>query len=257
MLWPLLCLLEWLQNRLDICRIYIYYPAMTLHIAVIEKKLLLYHQGFGLYLKVSGISVCRHIMAKSKILVCRHMLYFVSWPAYLISWPAYFISPVSGLRYISLLAHQVTKWYLESQVFQYANISWHEQSFSMPAYHGKSQISVCQHIMAWAKFQYVNISGQEQNFSMPAYHGIDLNPQSPFISVRQHIKASINNSYRHLFRHASISRHSIILSVIANSGSVIYRDINLKANKHHISYRIRFHRVSQFSILTCLIIFAY
>jgi hypothetical protein len=29
--------------------IYIYYPAMTLHIAVIEKKLLLYHHGFSLY----------------------------------------------------------------------------------------------------------------------------------------------------------------------------------------------------------------
>jgi hypothetical protein len=63
--------------------IYVYYPAMTLHIAVTEKKLLLYHQSFSLYLKVSGISVCRHIMAKSKVLVCRHMLYFVSWPAYL------------------------------------------------------------------------------------------------------------------------------------------------------------------------------
>jgi hypothetical protein len=36
------------------------------------------------------ISVCRHIMAKSKMLVCRHMLYFVSWPAY-------FISQVSGI----------------------------------------------------------------------------------------------------------------------------------------------------------------
>jgi hypothetical protein len=55
---------------------------------------------------------------------------------------------ISALRYISLLAHQVIKWYLESQVFQYADISWHEQSFSMPTYHGKSQISVCQHIMA-------------------------------------------------------------------------------------------------------------
>jgi hypothetical protein len=31
--------------------IYIYYPAMTLHIAVIEKKLLLYHHGFSLYLR--------------------------------------------------------------------------------------------------------------------------------------------------------------------------------------------------------------
>jgi hypothetical protein len=30
--------------------IYIYYPAMTLHIAVTEKKLLLYHHGFSLYL---------------------------------------------------------------------------------------------------------------------------------------------------------------------------------------------------------------
>jgi hypothetical protein len=94
---------------------------------------------------------------KSQISVCRHMfqfvsrpVYFISRPAYFISWPAcfitrpayfisrpacyitrpayfvfmpaYFISQVSGLRYISLLAHQVTKWYLESQVFQYAGI---------------------------------------------------------------------------------------------------------------------------------------
>jgi hypothetical protein len=52
MLWPLLCLLVWLQNRLDISLyMYIYYPAMTLHIAVTEKKLLLYHYGFNLYLR--------------------------------------------------------------------------------------------------------------------------------------------------------------------------------------------------------------
>jgi hypothetical protein len=31
--------------------IYICYPAMTLHIAVTEKKLLLYHHGFSLYLR--------------------------------------------------------------------------------------------------------------------------------------------------------------------------------------------------------------
>jgi hypothetical protein len=30
---------------------YIYYPAMTLHIAVTEKKLLLYHHGINLYLR--------------------------------------------------------------------------------------------------------------------------------------------------------------------------------------------------------------
>jgi hypothetical protein len=83
---------------------------------------------------------------------------------------------ISALRYISLLAHQVIKWNLESQVFQYADISWHEQSFSVPAYQGKSQISVCQHIMAWAKFQCASISWQEPNFSMPTYHGINLNP---------------------------------------------------------------------------------
>jgi hypothetical protein len=60
-----------------------------------KKKLLLYHQGFSLYLKISGILVCRHIMAKNKILVCRHMLYFVSWPAYFISWPACLNNPAS------------------------------------------------------------------------------------------------------------------------------------------------------------------
>jgi hypothetical protein len=122
---------------------------------------------------------------------------------------------ISGLRYFSLLVHQAIKWYLESLVFQYADVSWHDQ-----------------------------------NFSMPTYHGIDQNPQSPFISVCQHIKASINNSYHHLFWHASMSWYSIILSVIANSGSVIYRDIDLKANKYCISYHIRFHRVSRFGILT-------
>jgi hypothetical protein len=31
--------------------IYIYYSAMTLHIAVTEKRLLLYHYGFNLYLR--------------------------------------------------------------------------------------------------------------------------------------------------------------------------------------------------------------
>jgi hypothetical protein len=122
---------------------------------------------------------------------------------------------ISGLRYFNLLAHQTIKWYLESHVFQYADMSWHEQ-----------------------------------NFSMPTYHGINPNPQSPFILICQHIKASINNSYHHLFWHASISRHSIIPLVIANSGSVIYRDSNLKANKYHISYHIRSNRVSWFNILT-------
>jgi hypothetical protein len=61
--------------------------------------------------------------------------------------------------------------------------------------------------------------------------------------------------YRRLFRYASVSRHSIIPSVIANSGSVIYRDIDLNANKYHISYRIRSYRVTRFGILTYLIIF--
>jgi hypothetical protein len=60
--------------------------------------------------------------------------------------------------------------------------------------------------------------------------------------------------YRRLFRYASISRHSIIPSVIANSGSVIYRDVDLKANEYHFSYHIRSHRVSWFDILTYLII---
>jgi hypothetical protein len=31
--------------------IHIYYPAITLHIAATEKKLLLYHHGFNLYLR--------------------------------------------------------------------------------------------------------------------------------------------------------------------------------------------------------------
>jgi hypothetical protein len=119
--------------------IYIYYPAMTLHIAVTRRN----------YYYTTRASVY-----------------------------------ISGLRYISLLAHQVIKWYLESHVFQYAGISWHEQSFSMPTYHGKSKISVCQHIMASTKipnhrlFRFVSISRQLSithiavYFGMPAYHGI-------------------------------------------------------------------------------------
>jgi hypothetical protein len=88
------------------------------------------------------------------------------------------ISYISGLRYFSLLAHQVIKWYLESQVFQYAGISWQEQNFSMPTYHGKSKVSVCQHIMARAKFQYASISWHRPKspitvyFGLPAYQGI-------------------------------------------------------------------------------------
>jgi hypothetical protein len=130
---------------------YVYYPATTLHIAVTEKKLLLYHQGFSLNLKVSGISVCRHIRAKSKISLCRHMSYFVSRPAYFISWLACFITRPAYL------------------------ISWY---FSMPTYHGMSKVSVCRHIMARAKFQYADISWHRSKspitiyFGSPAYQGI-------------------------------------------------------------------------------------
>jgi hypothetical protein len=119
-----------------------------------------------------------------------------------------------------------------------------------------SGISICQHIrllcniLSHVYFSMPTYHGMSKSFSMPAYHGIDQNPQSPFMSVRQHIKASINNSYRYLFWYANISRHSIIPSVIANSGSVIYRDSDLKANKYHIFYYIRSHRVSRFGILT-------
>jgi hypothetical protein len=83
--------------------IHVYYPAMTLHIAVTEKKLLLYHQSFSLYLKVSGISVCRHIMAKGKVSVCRHMIYW--YPGQHILYPGQHISS------------------LRSQVYQFVSIS--------------------------------------------------------------------------------------------------------------------------------------
>jgi hypothetical protein len=154
---------------------YIYYPAMTLHIVVTEKKLLLYHHGFNLYLRSHVFQFVKHIRVSSNIL---------------------------------------------SYIY-----------FSMPTY-----------------------LGINQNLSMPTYHGINQNLQSLFISVRQHIKASVSNSYHHLFWYASISRHYIITSVIANSGSIIYRDINLKANKYHISYYIQSHRVSRFDILEYLVI---
>jgi hypothetical protein len=155
MLWPLLCLLEWLQNKLDILS-YIYllsgYDSPYCHY---KKKLLLYHQGFSLYLKVSGISVCWHIRLLSDILSRRYF----SMPIY------HGKSKISVCRYI-----------MAWEKFQYAGISWHEKSFSMPAYHGKSKISVCRHIMARVRFQYADISWHEQNFSMPTYHGIDQNP---------------------------------------------------------------------------------
>jgi hypothetical protein len=106
------------------------------------------------------------------------------------------ISYISGLRYFSLLAHQVIKWYLESQACQYANISWHEQSFSMPTYHGMSKVSVCQHIRAWAKFQYASISWHQ--------------PKSP---------------NHHLFRFASISRHLSITHIVVYFGMPAYHGI--------------------------------
>jgi hypothetical protein len=118
----------------------------------------------------------------------------------------------------------------------------------MPTWHQlKSQvtgISVCWYIrvsnnnLSHVYFSMPTYLGINQNLSMPAYHGIDQNLQSPFISVRQHIKTSVSNSYHHLFRYASISRHSIITSVIANSGSVIYGDNDLKANKYCTSYPV-------------------
>jgi hypothetical protein len=159
MLWPLLCLLVWLQNRLDISLYAYLLPGYDSPYCRYREEITIIPPWFQFISQVSGISVCQHIRLLSNIL--SHMY-----------------------------------------------------------------------------------------FSMPTYHGIDQNLQSPFISVRQHMKASINNSYRRLFRHASISRHSIIPSVIAYSGSVIYRDSDLKANKYHISYHIRSNRVSRFDILT-------
>jgi hypothetical protein len=153
MLWPLLCLLVWLQSRLDIS-LYIYITRLWLSILPLQRRDYYHTTMASIY--------------------------------------------ISGHMY-----------------------------FSLPTYHGI-----------------------DQNLSLPTYRGINQNLQSPFISVGQHIKASISNSYRRLFRYANISRHYIITSVIANSGSAIYRDIDLKANKYHISYHIRSHRVSRFGILT-------
>jgi hypothetical protein len=91
---------------------------------------------------------------------------------------------ISALKYTSLLAHQVIKWYLESRVFQYADISWHEQSFSMPTYHGMSKVLVCRHIMASTKIpnhrlfwfasisRHLSITHIAIYFGMPAYHDI-------------------------------------------------------------------------------------
>jgi hypothetical protein len=131
---------------------------MTLHIAV-TKRNYYYTTRASVYISSLRYFSMTTYHGKSKITVCRHIL---SWPAYFISWPAYFYVPasifyilasmfynpasifyilanifyISGLRYISLLAHQVIKWYLESQVYQYANISGQGPNFSMPAYHG-------------------------------------------------------------------------------------------------------------------------
>jgi hypothetical protein len=159
MLWPLLCLLVWLQNRLGISLYTYLLPGYDSPYCHYREEIIIIPPGLQFISQVSGISGCQHIRVSSNIL-------------------------------------------------------------------------------------------SNMYFSMPTYHGIDQNLQSSFILVRQHIKASVSNSYRRLFRHASISRYSIIPSVIANSDSVIYRDIDLKANKYHISYHIRFHRVSRFDMLT-------
>jgi hypothetical protein len=83
----------------------IYYPAMTLHIAVTEKKLLLYHHGF-----------------RSQV------FQFVSTSGYLV---------ISWVTYISVCRH-IMAW----AKFQYADISWHRPKspitvyFGSPAYQG-------------------------------------------------------------------------------------------------------------------------
>jgi hypothetical protein len=224
MLWPLLCLLEWLQNRLDISS-YISSIQLWLSILPLQRRNCYYTTRASVYISKSqvfqyaGISwqrakfqhtgIC-YILYPGRHILCPSQHIFTSWPAYL---------KVSGLRYVSLLAHQVTKWYLESQVFQYANISWHEQSFSMPVYHGMSKVSICQHIMAWAKFQYAGISWHEQSFSMPAYHGKSK------ILVCQHIMASTEIPNHRLFRFASISRHLSITHIAVYFGMPAYHGI--------------------------------
>jgi hypothetical protein len=65
----------------------------------------------------------------------------------------------ASIFYISSLRSQVSS--LRSQVYQFVSISWHEQSFSMPAYHGMSKVSVCRHIMAKVRFRYAGISWQK------------------------------------------------------------------------------------------------
>jgi hypothetical protein len=141
----------------------------------------------------------------------------------------YFIIYMSITRlWLSILPLQRRNYYYttrasvyisKSQVFQYAGISWHEKSFSMPVYHGIRKVSVCRYIMAWEKFQYAGISWHEKSFSMPVYHGMSK------VSVYRHIRASIKIPNHRLFRFASISRHLSITHIAVYFGMPPYHGI--------------------------------
>jgi hypothetical protein len=61
-------------------------------------------------------------MAKSKVLVCRHIM----------AWAKFHCASISGHKQcFSMPAYQGI-----SKSFQYASISGHKQNFSMPAYRG-------------------------------------------------------------------------------------------------------------------------
>jgi hypothetical protein len=131
-----------------------------------KKKLLLYPQGFSLYLKVSAsisyILASISYISKSQVFQCAG----ISGKEQNASMPAYQAkSKMPVCQHIRQRAK-----------CQYASISGKEQNASMPAYHGKEQ----------------NVSmpayhGKEQNVSVPAYHGKEQNVSMPAYQGRSKI----------------------------------------------------------------------
>jgi hypothetical protein len=80
-----------------------------------KKKLILYHQGFSLYLRFQVFQYVDISWHEQNFSMPAYFIswlayfiswlayfrsrpaYFISWPAYFISWPAYFISQVTGI----------------------------------------------------------------------------------------------------------------------------------------------------------------
>jgi hypothetical protein len=124
MLWPCLCLLVWLRNRLDISLYICLLPGYDSPYCRYREEITIIPPGLQFISQsLRYFSMPTYHDKKQSFSMPAYVVFYV--PAS-ISYILASISYISGLRYFSLLAHQVTKWYLESQVFQYAGISWQE-----------------------------------------------------------------------------------------------------------------------------------